>query len=97
MNIEIKTEKCLLCGKKLGVSGKVRGHLIPKCLKPKINIIGFFHMSCEKTINSLYVSQQKSDRTKRIKNVLEDTIVKLTSALDRVNELEEERLNKESK
>jgi len=86
MNIEIKTEDCLICGKKLNTQDRIKGHLIPKCLKSKHNVLAFFHRKCEERINSLYVSQQKRSLNKKFINNLEEAILKLTNLLDKAKE-----------
>ena len=82
--MHIDSTTCFFCGKSLDKGTRERHHCIPKCLKPKINIIIPLHKKCHEKINAIYVSQQKKDVSIKLKNILSDTIVKLTDAHDKI-------------
>ncbi len=84
MNIQINTDKCFLCGKKIMHDKKEKHHSIPKCLKPKFNVIIPLCRKCHETINKLYVSQQRKDPNIKFKNTLQDAITKLNDIKDKI-------------
>ena len=87
MNILITTEKCMICGKPLSdKENNIKGHLIPKMLKPKDNIMTFFHKECEDRLNGLYVHTQRAPQSKKIINILKNTIVSLTNKLEELKD-----------
>ena len=84
MDIQIHLDKCFFCGKKLDHLKKEKHHAIPRCINPKFNVIIPVHKTCHTKINKMYVSQQRKDPNIKLNNILEDTIVKLTSMHDKV-------------
>ncbi len=90
MEITITHNLCLICGKKIIHSNKVKAHLIPKCLKPKLNVLVHLHKECEQRINKLYISQQKKPEyeraKKKIMNVLGDLETKIKDIENKINE-----------
>jgi hypothetical protein len=76
MDMHLSCKECFICGEEITPGKRIRAHLIPKCLKPKHNVIVLLHGECEKKINSLYVSQQKkpyhAKAKKKVLNMLEN-------------------------
>lgn len=77
---------CFVCGKKILVKDRDKHHAIPKCMKPKFNVLFFLHNECHTKLNELYVSQQKKNKEKKIKNIINSAIIGLTKVYDKVEE-----------
>ena len=78
----------MMCGKEVTPDDRIKAHLIPKCLKPKENIVVFLHKKCELKINKLYVTQQKKTEAEKVKkkalNILKDFKMKIKLMEDRI-------------
>jgi hypothetical protein len=98
MEITIKEDVCLMCGKPISIGSKVKAHLLPKQLKPIHNVFIYLHKECEDRINKLYVNQQtKSEAekmTKKALNILNDFKLKINIMEDRIKDESSEKEGK---
>lgn len=90
MELTIKNIVCMMCGEQITHEDRVLAHLIPKCLKPKDNVLIHLHKECEKKINKLYVNQQTKKYSEKIQkkalNILRDFKASIKLMEDRVKE-----------